>query len=168
MRYLLLIALLLTQTAVAQTFVGRVVRVEGGDLLTIQDTQRRHLKVRLAGIDAPERLQPFGEQARTSLAALVNNREVGIVAARSDGTGRLVAKVLAADPNCNHPDCPKLHDVGLMQVTAGMAWRDRQSASRLAPQEREDYEIAEFNAKLRRLGLWAAKNPVPPWEWRPR
>lgn len=168
MRYLFLFALLFAQAAAAQTLVGRVVRVEEGDLLTVQDARRRHLKVRLAGIDAPERLQHFGPQARTSLAALVNNREVEIVAARPDSTGRLVARVLAADPNCNHPDCPKIHDIGRLQLMAGMAWWDRQSATGLAPQEREDYEIEEFNAKLRRLGLWADKKPVPPWEWRGR
>jgi endonuclease YncB( thermonuclease family) len=42
----------------------------------------------------------------------------------------------------------------------------RQYAKEQSPQDREDYEIAEFNAKVRRLGLWADTKPVPPWEWR--
>lgn len=57
-------------------------------------------------------------------------------------------------------------DVGLEQVAAGMAWWYRKYASEQTPQARADYESAEFMAKAKRLGLWADKNPTPPWEWR--
>lgn len=158
--------LLAASGAAAQSYVGRVVGVAEGDSLTVIDAQRRHHRIGVAWIDAPGMAQPFGAQSRASLAALVNNREVEVQGSRPDGRGRETAKILAADPNCNAPACPKIHDVGLMQVTAGMAWWDRRSANEQAESERENYEIAEFNAKLRRLGLWNAKNPVPPWEWR--
>lgn len=54
-------------------------------------------------------------------------------------------------------------DANLEQVKAGMAWWYRQYAKEQAPKDREDYEGAEFNANVWRLGLWADKNPVPPW-----
>jgi endonuclease YncB( thermonuclease family) len=47
-----------------------------------------------------------------------------------------------------------------------MAWWYRAYANVQPPKDREDYEVAEINAKMRRTGLWADKNPVPPWEWR--
>jgi endonuclease YncB( thermonuclease family) len=57
-------------------------------------------------------------------------------------------------------------DANLEQVKTGMAWHYKQYAHEQPSKDREDYEIAEFNAKMRRLGLWADKNPIPPWKWR--
>lgn len=165
MRYLILLLLVCAQVAAAQPLTVRVTGIKAGDTLAVVDDQRRQLVVRLAGIDAPARTQDFGAEAMSSLAALVFNREVVIVGARPDSQGRVVAKVMAADPNCNSPACPKIHNVGLLQVMAGMAWWDRRHAATQTPQEREDYAVAEFNAKLRRAGLWTGTNPVPPWEW---
>lgn len=152
----------------AETISGIVVGIADGDTLTVLDSERRQHKIRLAGIDAPEKAQPFGQKSKTSLSAMVFNREVEVIGDKKDRYGRTVGKVMAADPNCNTPACPKIHDVNLMQVISGMAWWYRQYAKEQSPQDRENYEVAEFNAKVRRLGLWADKNPVPPWEWRRR
>jgi len=172
MRWLFLLILLLAQPVFAQTLAGqmggRVTAVESGDTMSIQDAQRRQYKVRLLGAAAPERTQPFGPQARVNLSALVFNREVDTVGERRDGQGHRLVKVLVAAPNCNDPACPKRTDVGLAQIASGMAWWDRAASDAQTPREREDYEGAEFNAKLRRFGLWTGKNPVPPWEWRGR
>jgi endonuclease YncB( thermonuclease family) len=54
-------------------------------------------------------------------------------------------------------------DSNLEQIKAGMAWWYRQYAK-----DREVYELAEFNAKSGRMGLWDDKNPVAQWEWRRR
>jgi len=152
----------------AETISGIVVGIADGDTLTILDSERRQHKIRLAGIDAPEKTQPFGQKSKASLSAMVFNREVKVIGDKKDRYGRTVGKVMAADPNCNVPACPKIHDVNLMQVMSGMAWWYRQYAKEQSPQDRENYEVAEFNAKVRRVGLWADKNPVPPWEWRRR
>lgn len=152
----------------AETISGIVVGIADGDTLTVLDSERRQHKIRLAGIDAPEKAQPFGQKSKTSLSAMVFNREVEVIGDKKDRYGRTVGKVMAADPNCNTPACPKIHDVNLMQVMSGMAWWYRQYAKEQSPQDRENYEAAEFNAKVRRLGLWADKNPIPPWEWRRR
>jgi endonuclease YncB( thermonuclease family) len=168
-RYSLIAALCLMAAPVfAETISGIVVGIADGDTLTVLDSERRQHKIRLAGIDAPEKAQPFGQKSKTSLSAMVFNREVEVIGDKKDRYGRTVGKVMAADPNCNTPACPKIHDVNLMQVMSGMAWWYRQYAKEQSPQDRENYEAAEFNAKVRRLGLWADKNPVPPWEWRRR
>ena len=158
--------LLLLLPFVAHAFDGRVVGISDGDTLTVIDAQHQQHKIRLMGIDAPEKAQPFGQKSKSNLSALAFNREVEIVGNKKDRYGRLIAKVMVADPNCNHPSCPKTHDAGLMQITSGMAWWYRKYAMEQTPRDRKAYEVAEFDAKTRRVALWSDKNPTPPWEFR--
>ena len=109
------------------------------------------------GIDAPESRQPFGQKSKSSLAAMVFHRQVSADCGKTDKYRREVCKILVDGV-----------DVNLEQVKAGMAWWYRQYVREQSPKDREDYEIAEFNAKSHRLGLWSDKNPEPPWEWRRR
>ena len=57
-------------------------------------------------------------------------------------------------------------DVGLAQVSAGLAWHYKYYQQEQTPEERAAYTRAEDDARLSRLGLWADPKPVPPWEWR--
>lgn len=139
----------------AETLSGRIVGISDGDTLTLLDASHRQHKIRLSGIDAPERRQPFGERARQSLAARAFNRPASADCPKQDRYGRAVC-VVAVDGQ----------DVGLAQIAGGMAWWYRQYAREQSPPARADYEAAEYEAKARRLGLWADPNPTPPWEWR--
>jgi endonuclease YncB( thermonuclease family) len=161
-----LLFILVVSAASAEPLTGRVVSIADGDTITILDANQLQHKIRLMGIDAPEKAQPFGQKSKTNLSALVFNREVSVIGDKKDRYGRTIGKVMAADPNCNVPACPKIHDVNLMQVMSGMAWWYRQYAREQSSQDREDYEVAEFKAKSSRFGLWSDKNPIPPWEWR--
>lgn len=166
--FILIVLALAARPVLAGPLTGIVVGIADGATLTLVDGQRRQHVVRLAGIDAPEPGQPQWQQSKTRLSALVFNREVEVISERKDRHGRTLGKVMAAELNCNTPACPKIHDVNLMQVMSGMAWWNRPQANTQPAREREDYEVAEFSAKVRRLGLWADKNPIPPWEWRVR
>lgn len=157
---------ILSSTAFAEKWEGRVVRVADGDTITVLDSSKQMHKIRLSGIDAPEKAQPFGQRSKTNLSAITFNRVVEIDGNKRDRYGRTLAKVMVADPNCNAPSCPKTHDAGLVQIRSGLAWWYRQYANEQTPKDREEYEVAEFEAKTHRLGLWAEKLPVPPWEWR--
>lgn len=159
---------LLAAPAMAQSLTGRVVGVADGDTVTVVDGERRQHKIRVAGIDAPEKRQPFGQKSKASMSDMVFNREVEIVGSKRDRYGRTVAKVMFADHNCSGLSCPKIHDAGLMQVTKGMAWWYRKYAREQTPQDRTVYEAAELLAKERRVGLWIDPEPTPPWEWRHR
>lgn len=147
---------------------GRVVSIADGDTLTLLDSEQRQHKIRLAGIDAPEKAQPFGQKSKASLSALVFQRDVEVVGSKQDRYGRTLGKVMAADPNCNVPACPKIHDVNQMQVMSGMAWWYRAYARDQSPTDQKSYEDAESTARASRRGLWADDNPVPPWDWRKR
>ncbi len=135
----------------AETLVGRVVSITDGDTFVLQaDRQRR--PVRLAGIDAPERVQPFGSRAQANLGQWLFQKQV-TAECPSSGDGALpLCKVLVAG-----------QDVGLRQLAEGMAWRD---AGTLFPEDAAAYQQAELMAKLQRRGVWSETNPTPPWNWR--
>ena len=139
----------------AATLEGRVVGISDGDTITLLDAAKQQHKIRLSGIDAPESGQAFGQKSKANLFALVFNRQVVAQCSKTDKYRRAICKVLVGGIDAN-----------LEQVKAGMAWWYRQYANEQPSRDREEYEAAEFNAKIRRLGLWADKNPVPPWDWR--
>lgn len=154
---LVLVSILLALPASSAELIGRIVGITDGDTLTLLDAARQQHKIRLAGIDAPESHQPFGQRSKTNLSALAFNKEVIADCTKVDKYKRLICKVAVNGI-----------DINLEQVKAGMAWHYKQYAREQTLRDREDYEVAEFNAKIRRFGLWADKNPEPPWEWRKR
>jgi len=131
-------------------FSGRVVRVADGDTVSVLDAGNTQHKVRLFGIDTPERDQPYGQAARRALADLVGNRRVGVVVVATDDYGRQVGTLYRGDTNIN-----------LAMIAGGHAWWYRH----YAPHERR-LAVAEQAAREQRLGLWANPQPVPPWDWR--
>jgi len=157
LRYLVVGLCFLSLSAHALTITGRVVGIADGDTLTLLDSNQQQHKIRLRGIDAPENAQPFGQKSKSNLSALVFNREVVAECSKKDRYQWEICKIVVNGVDAN-----------LEQVKAGMAWWYRDYAQEQAPKDREDYEIAEFQAQSSRKGLWSEKNPLPPWEWRRR
>lgn len=139
----------------AELISGRVVHVADGDTLTVLDTDHVQHKVRLAGIDAQEKSQAYGQRARDSLAELVANWVVIVQTDKRDRYGRRVGKVLVTGS-----------DINIEQIRRGMAWFYRDYAGELTPADQQSYYRAETEAKDFRRGLWAESRPVPPWEFR--
>lgn len=148
----LFLLLTLAATAGAEMLDGRVYRVVDGDTLMALDSANRQREIRLLGIDAPEIAQAFGQSARTALSALAANQALN-ADCRKLGQ-RDVCRVRIGGK-----------DIALELLRAGTAWWNPQHAPLQTEQERADYQQAEFNAKIRRVGLWNSKNPVPPWQW---
>lgn len=154
-RRLLLCLCLAVLPAAAAELHGKVVGVTDGDTITVLDADKVLHTIRLAGIDAPEKKQAFGQRAKQSLAELVAGKYVTVVTHKQDRYGRDVGKVLIDG-----------WDVNLMQIERGMGWFYRQYQRELTPEDRGLYESAEMDAKEQRRGLWREKAPEPPWEWR--
>jgi len=134
---------------------GQVIAVHDGDTVTLLDgTQVQH-RVRIAGIDAPERGQPFGTSAKENLARLVHGRRVEAHCHKRDRFGRDVCNVFV-----------EARDVGLEQVRNGLAWWYREYAREQRLEDRANYEAAEGEARSARRGLWRDPNPQAPWAWR--
>jgi endonuclease YncB( thermonuclease family) len=134
---------------------GRVVAVHDGDTVTLLDGMRVQHRVRIAGIDAPERGQPFGTSARENLARLVHGRRVAAHCHKRDCFGRDVCNVFV-----------EARDVGLEQVREGLAWWYREYAREQRVEDRASYSAAEGEARSARRGLWRDANPQAPWAWR--
>lgn len=155
--FLLLITLLVASEAWAGLLHGRVIAVADGDTLTVLDEGFRQHKVRIVGIDAPERGQPFGNRSRQSLASLALRKEVDVEWAKTDRYGRIVGQVTVHG-----------QDVGLEQVRRGMAWHFKTYEREQSIEERQAYSAAEDEARGGSLGLWRDREPEPPWEYRRR
>lgn len=152
----------------AETLSGKVVSVSDGDTITALDSEKQQHKIRLSGIDAPEKNQPFGQRSNQNLGQLVFGKQVDVEWNKRDRYQRIIGKVFVAEPTCRKSDCPKTLDAGLAQITVGMAWWYRQYAREQLPGDQLRYEEAEAESKARRIGLWDDKEPIPPWEWRHR
>lgn len=151
----LVLALLCPLILQAETLTGRVVKVIDGDTVTLLDASKIQHKIRLAGIDAPESKQPYGQKSKEALSALVAGQQVEVDWHKRDRYGRVVGKIIAG-----------VRDVNLAQVRAGMAWWYRKYANEQSPVDQRLYKDAEAKAKQASVGLWSGKNPIPPWEWR--
>lgn len=131
-----------------------MVKVYDGDTLAILDGMNREFRVRLSGIDAPERAQPFGAASRRSLAELTRGKTALIEYYKLDKYGRLVARVRVEG-----------RDVSMEQLRRGMAWHRASVPLDQTAQEAFVYGQAEQEARGRRLGIWQ-ENAVPPWKFR--
>jgi endonuclease YncB( thermonuclease family) len=145
---------------------GRVVSVADGDTVTVLDANQKQHKIRLQGIDAPEKAQPFGERSKQNLSRMVFGKDVRVDFEKRDRYKRIVGKVWVQPASC--PTCPMTLDAGHAQITLGMAWWYRKYSTEQSPQDRGAYEFSEQEAKAKRVGLWRDADPVPPWEWRRR
>ena len=154
MRRLLLSFPLLAAVGAAsgESLEGRVVAVADGDSLVVVDKDGKRRRVRLAEIDAPERKQPFGAEARKSLADICLRKSAAIETTETDSHNRLIAKVKCGEVDANTE-----------QVRRGMAWVTARNTLPNSP-----LPEMEANARLRGIGLWAGEKPEPPWEWRQR
>ena len=150
--------------ALAETLTGTVVGVADGDTITVLDANRAQHKIRLGGIDAPEKAQPFGQRSKQSMSTLVFGKEVDVQWNKRDRYQRIVGKVMVQPSGC--PTCPKTLDAGLAQLTMGLAWWYRKYANEQSAEDARRYEFAEQEARAKRAGLWADGQPIPPWDWR--
>ena len=139
----------------AETLAGKVVGVADGDTITVLDAAHEQHKIRLAGIDAPEKAQPFGQRAKAQMSDMVFGKPVAVEWSKRDRYQRIIGKVLVAD-----------RDAGLALVSAGLAWHYKQYQKEQTIDDQVRYAAAEDAARARHAGLWADPNPVPPWEWR--
>lgn len=150
MRWIVLAVLCMAAPALGAEPV-EVVGVTDGDTIKVI-LRGEQVRVRLHGIDAPERKQPFGQASTRMLGEFLRGRQVTIEPTSTDRYGRTVALVYAGDMCANEA-----------MVQMGAAW--------VYPQYcRQDYcrEWYQEQQQARALaqGLWRDAEPVAPWQWR--
>jgi micrococcal nuclease len=134
-------------TQINQT--GKVVGIADGDTFTMLDNNNKQVRVRLYGIDAPEKNQDYGQVSKKFLSDLIFNEQVTIKEIESDQYGRTIAIVMLDSIVVNEA-----------LLNAGLAWHYQQYDNNPL------WVLLELNAQSQRKGLWAAKDPVAPWSFR--
>jgi len=135
------LACLLSGFAHANTLEGKVVGITDGDTVTVL-VDRREVKVRVAGIDAPEKKQAFGQRSKEHLSDCAFGKAVAVEWSKTDRYGRTIGKVLADGVDC-----------GLRQIQHGMAWHYKAYAKAQSTNDRAAYSEAESQAMNRKSGL---------------
>ena len=131
-------------------FSGPVVSVLDGDTIEVLHNSTPE-RIRLNGIDCPEKGQAFGKRAKQAASELVFGKEVTLQTHGHDKYGRTIADVLLPDgTNVNHA-----------LVKDGWCWWYRKYAPGDAALERLEREARKDNR-----GVWSSSNPVPPWLYR--
>ena len=129
---------------------GRLVRVIDGDTV-VMSRNGEEVRVRLHGIDTPERRQPYGPEATEALRRIIGRDSLRVVVMDIDRYGRTVGRLWKGDTV----------DVSATMVCNGSAWWYRRYAKADSL-----LSMCERAARTDRLGLWNQSNPVPPWNWR--
>jgi micrococcal nuclease len=130
-------------------FQGKVVAVVDGDTIKVMHEGRAE-KVRLEGIDCPEKGQAFGKRASQFTAAMVMGKVVTVETVGRDIYGRTLGVVSLADGR----------NLNRELVRTGLAWWYRHFSS--------DNSLGDLEAEARAAhrGLWRDPHPVAPWEYR--
>ena len=132
-----------------KVIIGRCTKVSDGDTIHVVTDGNVKFKVRLDRIDAPEKDQPYGKESTAYLTSLIRGKTVRVEWVKKDQYGRVLGVVFLDKT-----------DVNLKMVETGNAhhysYFDKTPA----------YAAAESAAKEKKLGLWAAENPINPFEWR--
>ena len=132
----------------------KVVKVTDGDTVHVLDQARVKHKIRLSGIDAPERKQAFGRKSKENLAGMVAGQFIEVEYSKRDRYKRIVGKLLKDG-----------QDINLKQVKQGFAWHYKHYEKEQSGLDRALYASAEIEARNKRIGVWAVP-AVPPWEYR--
>ena len=134
---------------------GVVIGVTDGDTVTVLDGNRKQHKIRLAGIDAPEKDQGYAERSKQHLANLAWKKQATLDCYKTDQYKRKVCRVWVSGT-----------DIALAQVHVGLAWHFKKFENEQTPTERASYTQAENDARASRIGLWQSNRAIPPWEFR--
>ncbi|MGA1695081.1 MAG: thermonuclease family protein [Burkholderiaceae bacterium] len=132
-----------------------LVRAFDGDSMVLRHPERGVLKARLAGIDAPEKSQPFGGDARKRLETLLASGRVSAKALKLDGFGRWIVTIEVNG-----------QDLGETLIREGLAWYFRKYERDLPKALRPRYDAAESQARRNKKGLWVHEDPLAPWAYR--
>src|SRR5262249_9813156 len=151
-RGLILLALCLFAVSAvnAADFSGPVVSVLDGDTIEVLHNNRAE-RIRLNGIDCPEKGQAYGERAKQAASQLVFGKDVTLQTYGKDKYGRTIADVFLPDgTNVNHT-----------LVKDGWCWWYRKYTPGDVALEELEKEAGEA-----KKGLWVDLAPIPPWVYR--
>ena len=144
-----ILVLILVTNLHADELRGKVVSVADGDTITVLDADKVQHRIRLEGIDSPEKKQAFGTKGKERMIEKVADKEVVVQWKKKDQYGRILGDVQLGKQHIN-----------LEMVQDGLAWHYKQYS------DSKELAEAEVAARKAKKGLWVDKEPTPPWEFR--
>ena len=141
--------------AKAEVLVGTVVGITDGDTITVLAKDNSEHKVRLMGIDAPEKTQDFGDESKKALLNYIYQREVTVEYKKQDRYKRKVGKVILDK-----------QDICLQMIKDGLAWHYKDYEKEQSKTDRDLYSQAELKAREAKRGLWQDSKAIKPSEFR--
>jgi micrococcal nuclease len=153
-RYSYLFLLILTVSflsfQIISTTKGKIVGVSDGDTVKLLTADFTEIKVRLEGIDCPEKNQAFGQKAKQFTSDLCFGKQVSFQKTGQDRYGRSLGYIILPDGRNLNKEI----------LRAGFAWHYKKynQSKELADLEKE--------AKAAKRGLWSDLNPMAPWDFR--
>lgn len=146
----LILSFLMMMMSFAMNIKGKVIKIADGDTITIQTLNNERIKVRLYGIDAPEKKQDYGIKSLDVLKELSYGKTVDVEVKEKDRYGRTVGIVFLNG-----------EEINLKMIETGNAWHYKKYAK-----EKANYSNAEAEARKSKLGLWNSDKQISPWEYR--
>jgi micrococcal nuclease len=145
----LCIIFLLTSCSCVAQLTGKVVGIADGDTFTLLTDEKEQIRVRLHGIDCPEKDQDFGQVAKKYLSDLIYNKTVSVNKMDIDRYGRTIGLVTLSGAVVN---------VKLLE--AGLAWHYKRYDNN------KEWAALEAKARELKIGLWSKPDAVAPWAYR--
>lgn len=150
MHSLILISILIAPKAELKEISGTVIKITDGDTITVLDSNKKQYKIRMNGIDAPERRQAYGTKSKDALGKFIFKKEVLIKWDHRDKYKRIIGDVYLKNEYIN-----------LKMVEDGWAWHFKRYS------KSQKMAKAEKEARKKKKGLWAdSKEQIPPWDFR--
>lgn len=127
---------------------GKVISIIDGDTYDILLRGNKSVRIRMEGIDAPEKGMPFYQKSKKHLSDLCIGKQVKINITGVDNLNRYLAYSYLEDGK----------ELGREMIKEGLAWHFKKYNSDSILSE------LELEAKNLRKGIWIDGNPMPPWE----
>jgi len=142
-------------TIQAATLVGIVVGISDGDTIKVLDSNNTLHKIRLMGIDSPEKKQNFGSASKQALSNYIYQKKVIVKYQKKDRYQRILGKVILDK-----------RDICLAMISDGMAWHYKDYEKEQTKTDRDLYSQAEQKARKEKIGLWKDANAIKPSDFR--
>jgi endonuclease YncB( thermonuclease family) len=128
---------------------GKVIGISDGDTFKLLVEGNQTIRIRLYGVDAPEKSQDYSTQAKQKLSDLIFSKRVDVKQINIDRFKRIIGVVYVEDKNVNEE-----------LLRSGYVWHYTQYS------KNEQWAKLQREAQKKRIGLWSKANPTPPWQWR--
>jgi endonuclease YncB( thermonuclease family) len=156
MKTILLFSLMLLSCTTRNTKIeknnaltGKVIKIVDGDTFDLLTDDKTTIRIRMNGIDCPERKQDYYQVCKDALAEYIFGKDVKLITHGKDRYTRTIADVFYKNENMN-----------LKMIQNGFAWHYKKYSSNLIMAK------AEEDARRKKIGLWTMDNAIAPWDYR--